>query len=587
MSLHQLTHPYHLLNRSELGLSAFIFKLLVWLHKYGKKMAAGSVAVVLLVVVCQLMYPRNRALPIMYLEGKQVGFQSQNQVANQVSGLADSKLPISIGGTTYEPRLEELGVSFKADETAIDYPISARLVPFSAVFYGQKRLGGHVKAQVDETKARKYFGGIVDKHTRSVVEGSITIKEQKVVVNYPETGLAYDIDQIMYELRSVPFLDADSFTVPAAEAVPSYSRGTFAKAGADAELYLQKTITVTSQGKTIQITPETIAKSLRFSADPATKTVVVGFDRMVLLKALEPLADKLYVAPRSTRINTLDGNETSRQGGANGQALVYETTINIVISTFGKPDSTAVADVQPLKPSAQTSRSYSNTSNGLQTLVNDWTSDYRGPKWSVAVKELSGQNRYGAYLPDKPYFTASVYKLFLAYPILSDVASGAINPAASTSTGKSVDICIEQMIVLSSNGCAYALGDMLGWNNANDRIHSKGFGQTSLSNGSGFTTTASDTTRILEQLYHGTLLPQTQNNRLIDMMKRQIWRTGIPAGSRGIAVADKPGYVPGYVHDVAIVYHPKGAYAVSVFSTGGSYYQIANLVTRLNNYFYQ
>lgn len=587
MSRYQVAYPQHLLNPPHQVLAGFIFKLLVWFRKYGKQLIVGTVAVLVLAVVCQLVYPKNRALPLMYLDGKLVGTQSKQQINNEFSKLSNSKLSISIGKTTYSPTLKELGVSFTPDATATDYPLTARLIPFSLLFYGQTRLDDHVKTHFDETTARKYFAGVIEKNTKSVVEGSITIKDQKVVVSYPQSGLAYDSNQIIDELRKIEFLSSNGFNVPTSTTAPLYSHTAFEKAGNQAEAYLAKEIEVNAQGKSITLTRETIEKSLRIKADPTSKSIIVDFERAVLLTALEPLADKLFVSPVHAQVTTLDGAETGRIGGADGQALAYEPTIDNVINTVRQSNSTAGAEVQPLRPIARTNRMYSNTSNGLQTLLNDWINDYRGPKWGVVVKELNGQSRYAAYQPDKPYFSASVYKLFLAYPVLSDVANASLNPAALTSTGKSVDACIDQMIVISSNGCAHALGDMIGWDNATSRIHSKGFGLTKLSSNTGFTTTASDTTRILEQLYRGTLLPSAQNTRLLDMMKRQIWRTGIPAGSKGIVVADKPGYVPGYVHDVAIVYHPKGAYTVSVFSTNGSYSQIVNLVTRLNTYFYQ
>lgn len=60
-------------------------------------------------------------------------------------------------------------------------------------------------------------------------------------------------------------------------------------------------------------------------------------------------------------------------------------------------------------------------------------------------------------------------------------------------------------------------------------------------------------------------------------MKRQIYRSGIPAGSHGAAVADKVGFLDGYLHDAGIVYSPKATYALVIMSSGSSWSNISDL----------
>lgn len=74
-------------------------------------------------------------------------------------------------------------------------------------------------------------------------------------------------------------------------------------------------------------------------------------------------------------------------------------------------------------------------------------------------------------------------------------------------------------------------------------------------------------------------------DRLLGYMKRQIWRSGIPSGVPGVTVADKVGFYNGYIHDVAIVYAPKGAYILAIMSYGGSNPNMSELSKRVYNFF--
>jgi hypothetical protein len=64
-------------------------------------------------------------------------------------------------------------------------------------------------------------------------------------------------------------------------------------------------------------------------------------------------------------------------------------------------------------------------------------------------------------------------------------------------------------------------------------------------------------------------------------MGHNIYRYAIPAGSTGHS-ANKLGAAGAYNHDVAIVYHPKGAYVLSVFSYGSNHAQIRELARQIS-----
>jgi hypothetical protein len=65
-------------------------------------------------------------------------------------------------------------------------------------------------------------------------------------------------------------------------------------------------------------------------------------------------------------------------------------------------------------------------------------------------------------------------------------------------------------------------------------------------------------------------------------MSQQTYRQGIPAGSPGIKVADKTGSFGRINTDIGLVYHPGGVYALSVFSEGSNFKNIADLTSEIN-----
>jgi len=125
------------------------------------------------------------------------------------------------------------------------------------------------------------------------------------------------------------------------------------------------------------------------------------------------------------------------------------------------------------------------------------------------------------------------------------VAAGTLDPNSTTSTGQSVATCLDLMIINSDNNCAIAIGNMVGWSTINAETHAAGFTSTNVANGNE-STTANDTTSYLVKLAMGTLMDPNQEADLINRMKQQIYRSGLPAGSPGSTVADKVGFIDDY-----------------------------------------
>ena len=142
--------------------------------------------------------------------------------------------------------------------------------------------------------------------------------------------------------------------------------------------------------------------------------------------------------------------------------------------------------------------------------------------------------------------------------------------------------CFDDMIVRSDNACAEALLKKIGFTPITNEAKAFGATRTSFLGSSGIKSTAEDESLFLSLLYSGQILSQ-QSSRdvLINALKRNIYRQGVPAGMPGVTVANKVGFLDGLFHDAAIVYSPSGTYVLTVLTEGSSWANIAELTRQL------
>jgi|GEM_PF-1553340 len=228
----------------------------------------------------------------------------------------------------------------------------------------------------------------------------------------------------------------------------------------------------------------------------------------------------------------------------------------------------------------------------LQAKLSAWASEQDGD-FGIAVREITGKMRYASYQANKPFVPASTFKPFVAYMVLHNVEQGQYTLQGRTYKGNSLEYCLERMITVSDNQCAYELERLIGFPEMNEFIQSKGFTNTDLNNydasgrmlATDKSSTAGDLAELMWRLKKGELLNQEHTTYLIDLMKGQQWRERIPAGvPEGIEVADKPGWLPGIECDMAIVYGKDSTYVLTIVSTGARQSDLANLSTFVYEY---
>ena len=228
----------------------------------------------------------------------------------------------------------------------------------------------------------------------------------------------------------------------------------------------------------------------------------------------------------------------------------------------------------------------------LSATLSDW-SKQQSASYSVAVQELNGQQRVARVNAQAPMATASTYKLYVAYGILHKVEQGKLTLQTRLKTGQTVNDCMKTMILISDNTCGRTLGFLAGWRQTEQLLTSRGIPTPYLNNydandlllSKDKTSTAQAHLSFLRQLQRGELMNTSHTDLLLSLMKKQQWRERIPAGvPDGIAVADKPGWLPGVQNDAAIVYGPKSTYVIVILSDGNSPTQLSELSEVVYNY---
>lgn len=220
----------------------------------------------------------------------------------------------------------------------------------------------------------------------------------------------------------------------------------------------------------------------------------------------------------------------------------------------------------------------------LAPLMASYTNN-QDESFGVSVVELGGKNRTGDYNGDQVFISASTYKLFTAYSTLTRIENGSWTWLdADIVDGKDLSTCFNDMIVFSDNDCAEAISTKAGHQNITDEALAIGCLDTTLVDSDGYAkTTPNDLALFLAKLYKGQILnQQSSRDILIEAMKNNVYREGIPAGLGDDIVADKVGFVDGYLNDAAIVYDLKGNYVLVIMTNNSSWDEIARLASEIN-----
>lgn len=187
--------------------------------------------------------------------------------------------------------------------------------------------------------------------------------------------------------------------------------------------------------------------------------------------------------------------------------------------------------------------------------------------YGIEVYDVSAGKVIGAHQPDKQFFPASTYKLYIAFLSLQRMQTGEFTDTPNFVGERSRMGCIYYTIEVSDSPCGEALMRDVTQDAMGKEL--KALGQTN-SPFPGFLTTAHDANVILRHIVEGKLLNKENTDYLLKAMNTQIYNKGLTAGFDQAKVYDKIGFnLDINYHDVAIVEFPTGRkFLVSVYTQG-------------------
>ena len=294
-------------------------------------------------------------------------------------------------------------------------------------------------------------------------------------------------------------------------------------------------------------------------------------------------AKPFITQPGTTKVTLVDGVETGRVEGPAGRDVNYgQLGADISKVLFEGAGSSAAVQFTPIPAKVAYTKTYSSSQAGLRAYVGDMTS---GGNIEISVQQLSGSGWSASGGAGRSVVSASTYKLFISLLLFDKINTGEIK-WSDPIQGTNVDGCLTNTIVVSANNCAEQWIREWGRPNVNAALYAKGFSSaTTFTAPDAAHTSASDLQKLLIGLQNRTMFNGADADKLLALMKRQVYRKGIPSGSTAL-VADKVGFLWDYLNDAAVVYHPRGTYVLVIMTKGESWGKIAEITAQIERIMY-
>lgn len=203
----------------------------------------------------------------------------------------------------------------------------------------------------------------------------------------------------------------------------------------------------------------------------------------------------------------------------------------------------------------------------LQPVIDSFTNRNPG-NYGIEIIDTNG-NKLAEKNPDKQFFTASIYKLFVAYVGYQRIDDNTFRKDDSYLTGYTRGQCLDAMIRDSYSPCAEKMWNELGKDKLTSIMQVYGLKNTNLT---GLNTSASDTAIILRKIANGEGLSAESQQAFLSSMDEQEakYRKGLPAGFSKLKVYNKVGWDEDRLwHDASIVQLENGQkIIVCVLTTG-------------------
>jgi len=526
-------------------------------RRIGLVAALGLVVAALLVVAFQQLWPSTRLFPGQRINGIPVGGLTTDE-ATATLAEAYAAYPILVT-TTAGQSLFTLGLADPTDTTvaqavaqAADYPRSSRWLPGTFL----PRWNADLTVPIHPALTAADLSGLTlssdpKDAALTVVGGTLQVTPAAPGWTLDDPDLVAKIDALTLSLAGATTLRVQPTLVPAA-------------IGTDAVASLANVLT-TSLGDGLTLTLGSQATVL----DPATVLGLVGFTRDDAGASLRPTVDPAGLA--SALADFTADAERPPDGVTEGVSIDWDATAQAVITALtgaGGPVGIAATATNSTHPDT----AYPDTFEGLRQELSD---RFGSRAYAVSVIDLTDQGRDFSVNDSIVFTSASTYKIYVAYAMIHAVETGKAT-WNSPLNGTTLQTCFRRMIVNSDNDCPMAWNRAHGFDTLTAQARAIGAStQTNFHDGV-MRTTAGDLATVLAALYRGELMNPANTALMIDTMKDQVYRQGIPTGlTERATVADKVGFLDALLHDAGIVYSDKGDYVLVVMTNQARWSDIA------------
>lgn len=530
------------------------------------------------VVFLQLIFPYDRAFFATRVDDEAVGLKTKDEIKK----LLDRKYQnatVSLRDVSLSAQLSEIGIDPNTDavaKKAVDYPLWQRLVPFSSLAKLNATYATSTKLQPPAMS--EWAEKVVNQCKQEPVNATIVPNENgEFVITPSKNGRTCNRKVVVEQASKLRLSGHMVLELKPTTNPPAIHEAEAKKLLGRVRGILKEGIEIKVGNTAQRVEGKTIASWINFHENGKGELVTdIATDKMAPF--IDEIKRPVYVAPGVSIINVHDGAEVSRTQGAEGRTINQDKLIAGIKEIFTTlQNKSLTTETIALKPKEQYSRSYSNTAHGLAALLRQLSSENKD--MAISVAELGGSGRVANANGTKQFHPASTYKLITAYSVIKRIEANQLKWDDQIA-GKTVEQCVETMIVDSDNTCPRAFGEKFSWKEINADARSIGMSGTNLNIGD-FISTTDDQVVYLTKLHNNQLMKNENKDKLLDFMKRQRFRAGIPAGV-GVTVADKVGFLEGLLHDSAIVYGSKTPYVLSIYSKNGTWGNIAAAAKQIN-----
>lgn len=548
----------------------------------------GAIAAIVFIVLGQLLYPQDTIVPFTRVDNVVVGGASKQTATDTLDiKYQTERVPIYFNDSDKvkkAPTLPEIGVSVANDDRieALSYPWYWRLIPTSLLWYFAIMPVAEPDVARDDVVLVNYLDTTFGRACSLEMHNASLRFEDGLIIDPAQSGGVCSYSDLYEGLRNVPVVPVpDALIVTGVSEEPSITTEEAERVASEIMRAVGGGVPIEVEGVSEFLPEQEVLGWLVFTSKDTT--IQYTFDEEKAGAYLtERYGERVTNEAGITTVVTKDFTEVSRETGESGHTLNVDATLQQVLA-YIKGDATQVAlQLEEIEPQIVYTREYSTTDEGLSAFMKNFAELYPG-EYSATLVELDGQRRRASYNGDTQYITASTYKLFVAYSTLLRIESGEWKwTDENIDANRDLAKCFDDMIVLSDNACAHALLLKIGFQVITNEARLIGAKNTTFLDPEGIKSTTADEALLLAQLQTGQILTQqSSRDTLIDAMKRNVYRQGIPKGVPNATVADKVGFLDEYLHDAAIVYSPNGTYVLVIFTKESSWPNIAEFTKQL------